>query len=316
MTAMAAAAPTASARHGIVLLTASVMPAMAIVSLVPVLPLLMREFTEVPGAAVLVPIMLTVPALCVALFSPLAGWVVDRIGRKPLLIGGLLGSRGPFGLYVLALPIALAAGIMLFEPAIRRHADERPHPFPLRLIMAPIAITLGVGLLFCTVLVQLGPILAVSGVTSPALMGVAGAAANIGIALGTAIFSRLSFGAGPRTLAVGLLIAALGYAGAGVAQGAPATAAFAVVACIGCGVLLPNMLTWPVRLLPPDARGRGTGSWTGMFFFGQFAAPIVAGPLAGPVGGLKSVLMLYAGLALLGALLAAFGSFGRTQLTR
>ena len=62
-------------RHGVVILAASVMPIMAIISLVPVLPLLEREFASVPGSAFLVPMALTIPALCVALFSPLAGWL-------------------------------------------------------------------------------------------------------------------------------------------------------------------------------------------------------------------------------------------------
>ena len=72
---------TAGARQGIVLLLASVMPIMAIISLVPVLPLLLEEFGDVAGAEVLVPIALTIPALCVALLSPVAGWLADRVGR-------------------------------------------------------------------------------------------------------------------------------------------------------------------------------------------------------------------------------------------
>ena len=65
----------ATTRHGVILMLTAVMPTMAIIALVPVLPLLLREFADVPGAAVLVPMALTVPALCVALFSPLAGWL-------------------------------------------------------------------------------------------------------------------------------------------------------------------------------------------------------------------------------------------------
>jgi len=80
----------AATRHGVVLLAASVMPVMAIISLVPVLPLLMREFAGVAGSEFLVPIALTIPALCVALFSPVAGWLADRIGRKILLVSALV----------------------------------------------------------------------------------------------------------------------------------------------------------------------------------------------------------------------------------
>jgi MFS family permease len=80
----------ATTRHGVILLMAAVMPIMAIISLVPVLPLLLQEFESTPGSQFLVPIALTVPALCVALFSPLAGWLSDRVGRKKLLVTALL----------------------------------------------------------------------------------------------------------------------------------------------------------------------------------------------------------------------------------
>lgn len=77
--------------QGIILILAAIMPVMAIISLVPVMPLLGREFGPVPGSKALVPILLTVPALCVAIFSGPAGWLSDRIGRKMLLFVALLG---------------------------------------------------------------------------------------------------------------------------------------------------------------------------------------------------------------------------------
>jgi MFS family permease len=81
---------TATTKHGVILMLASVMPAMAIISLVPVLPMLMKEFSSVKGYEFLVPIAMTVPALCVAVFSPVAGWLSDKVGRKPLLFMSLI----------------------------------------------------------------------------------------------------------------------------------------------------------------------------------------------------------------------------------
>lgn len=79
----------ATSLHGVLIILAAVMPVMAIISLVPVVPLLSKEFADVPGSDFLVPIALTVPALCLALFSPAAGWIADRVGRKSLLVGSL-----------------------------------------------------------------------------------------------------------------------------------------------------------------------------------------------------------------------------------
>ncbi|WP_294338802.1 MFS transporter [uncultured Sphingomonas sp.] len=382
----------AATRHGVILMASAVMPVMAIVSLVPVLPMLMREFAATPGAAVLVPMMLTVPALCVALFSPVAGWLSDRIGRKRLLVaalflygavgllplalpslplilaarialglteatimtvattligdyfdgerrerwitiqtavtslsailliatGGILGeafgSRGPFLLYVLALPIGAAAALTLFEPAATARVVARD-PFPFRAIASILGLTLGAALLFYTLMLQIGAVLEGVGVSSPAVIGAVGAAANLGVVLGALVFRRLGK-VSPRTmLAIGFALAAAGYIGVGTTGTFWPVAVMTVVASIGGGILLPALLTWVLRVLPPFARGRGTGLWTGTFFLGQFLAPILAIALTQATGGLQPTLMLLGWIAATGAAaLAAAGWKARRAL--
>ncbi|WP_237713973.1 MFS transporter [Novosphingobium sp. Rr 2-17] len=63
---------------------------MGLIVLVPVLPQMMVEFREVAGFEYLVPLMLTLPALCVAVLSPFAGLVVDKLGRRRTLIWALI----------------------------------------------------------------------------------------------------------------------------------------------------------------------------------------------------------------------------------
>jgi len=369
----------ASTRHGVILMLTAVMPTMAIIALVPVLPLLLREFADVPGSAVLVPMALTVPALCVALFSPLAGWMSDRLGRKRLLIGALvcyagfgllplllaslpailaarvalgvteavimtvatalvgdyfegerrerwvsiqiataslsaivliaaggalgevLGSRGPFWLYLLALPVAAAGALILFEPDRTRPAQRPADAQATRGIAGLVAITFGLGLLFYTIIVQLGPVIVATGVTSPALIGLAGAAANMGVMAGSLLFGRLKAAPGQRLLALGLPMVALGYVGVALSPDYYLTAASAVVICIGNGLMLPTMLAWVLRRLPPETRGRGTGIWTGAFFLAQFVAPILAAGLSGLLGGLSHSFLFFAAAAALSA---------------
>ena len=376
-------APQAGTRQGIIILSASVMPIMAIISLVPVLPMLMREFASVEGSEFLVPMALTIPALCVALFSPVAGWLSDRLGRKTLLVvalllyaafgiipwflddlfqiigarvalgiveaiimtvataligdyfvgerrekwialqvavgsiaaialiaiggglGELFGSRGPFLLYLVAIPIALAAAAILFEPEVKANdAGLAKTGFPYGAILPLVVTTLGVGIVFYTVIVQLGPILELSGAVSPGVIGLIGAGTNLGVGLGTFAFDRLKDKAGPMLLALGLAVAAIGYIGIGLSSVLPMIGAFAILACIGSGILLPNMLTWTMRRLPAEMRGRGTGMWTGAFFLGQFLAPIVAASAMQATGGLANALTVYAGLIAIGAIAA------------
>ncbi|MFF7844582.1 MFS transporter [Streptomyces ossamyceticus] len=68
------------------LMAGSCLPILGAVLIAPVLPKMQDHFASVPGAKALVPLALTVPALALALLAPFAGVVVDRLGRKRLLI--------------------------------------------------------------------------------------------------------------------------------------------------------------------------------------------------------------------------------------
>lgn len=63
---------------------------MAIVLLAPVLPKLMAEYAEVRGHEYLVPMVLTLPALCVAVLCPFAGMLGDYFGRRRLLLASFV----------------------------------------------------------------------------------------------------------------------------------------------------------------------------------------------------------------------------------
>ncbi|MEU1371458.1 MFS transporter [Streptomyces sp. NPDC005803] len=68
------------------LMAGSCLPVLGAVLLAPVLPRMRDHFEGVAGSEALVPLVLTVPALSLALLAPFAGVVVDRLGRKRLLI--------------------------------------------------------------------------------------------------------------------------------------------------------------------------------------------------------------------------------------
>lgn len=75
---------------GLSLLIPITLSVMAIVLLAPILPKMMAEFSHVPNFEYWVPMVLTVPALCVALLSPLAGILGDYFGRRRLLIASFV----------------------------------------------------------------------------------------------------------------------------------------------------------------------------------------------------------------------------------
>lgn len=83
----------------IVLLLTSTLTVMAGATIAPSLPAMENYFSGVENVEFWVRLVLTIPALAIVIGSPIAGQMVDRIGRKPLLIGsailyGLGGSSG------------------------------------------------------------------------------------------------------------------------------------------------------------------------------------------------------------------------------
>lgn len=83
----------------ITLLLASTLTVMAGATISPSLPAMQSYFNEVENVDFWVRLVLTIPALSIVIGSPVAGQMVDRLGRKSLLIGsavlyGLGGSSG------------------------------------------------------------------------------------------------------------------------------------------------------------------------------------------------------------------------------
>ncbi|HEX3847874.1 MAG TPA: MFS transporter [Steroidobacteraceae bacterium] len=79
---------TPGALQGIMLLLPITMAVMGISVLTPIVPLLLQQF---PGNEYLVMGgVITMPAIWVLLFSPAAGWLADRLGRRNLLVASMV----------------------------------------------------------------------------------------------------------------------------------------------------------------------------------------------------------------------------------
>ncbi|EIK94140.1 major facilitator family transporter [Pseudomonas sp. M47T1] len=76
----------AGALQAIVLVFTTQLPIMGIISIVPIIPLLAQHFSGHPQVALLIPLLIAAPSLCIALLSPLAGFLADKVGRRRLLL--------------------------------------------------------------------------------------------------------------------------------------------------------------------------------------------------------------------------------------
>ncbi len=97
------------------LLAASTLTIMAPTIVAPALPSIARAFADAPAVDVAVPLVLTLPALVIAVTAGAVGVVVDRRGRRPVLLAGILlyGAMGGTGLVVGTLPLLLAGRVGL-----------------------------------------------------------------------------------------------------------------------------------------------------------------------------------------------------------
>lgn len=83
--------------------------------LAPALPRMTAAYAAVPHAELLVKLVLTAPALGIVLAAPLAGWFLDHLGRKPVLVVAMLlfAVAGSSGLYLDSLYAILAGRVLL-----------------------------------------------------------------------------------------------------------------------------------------------------------------------------------------------------------
>ena len=72
--------------QGIVVVIAAFLPIIAIVAMGPAVPGMIEHFADDPDARASVPAMIGAPGLTMALLAPFAGLLVDRFGRRPLLL--------------------------------------------------------------------------------------------------------------------------------------------------------------------------------------------------------------------------------------
>ena len=81
------------------LLLGSAMTVLAGATIAPALPEMSRAFQDIPNADFLVRLLLTVPALFTAIGAPFSGLLLDRWGRKPVLVVAVIlyGVAGASG---------------------------------------------------------------------------------------------------------------------------------------------------------------------------------------------------------------------------
>jgi MFS family permease len=141
--------------QALVLLLSSCLAVLGAVLLAPVLPRIQDAFEGTPGVEALTPIVLTAPALVIGLTATFAGRIVDRVGRKRLLVGALVAyafvGTAPLWLPSLELIVVSRVLVGLTEAAIMTccttlladyfHGSQRDKYFGLQVVYTTVAAT-------------------------------------------------------------------------------------------------------------------------------------------------------------------------------
>jgi len=258
-----------------------------------------------------------------ARFMGWQGAAISAAGIVSVALGGVLAElswRAPFGIYLLALPIAILAWRVV--PARERvSASESPvrsstsrEPFPWRVLALTGGVMFLVMVFILLAATRLPFLLVEIGVRSPGLIGLTLALMTLASFPSGLFYGRVRSRLEPRAIAViALSLMGTGFAIISQADALPAVILGILVTGSGLGLVIPNQNVWLMAHVPEAARGRASGLMTTLLFAGQFVSPIVSGALLA----LMDLHALFLAFALgIGAVALALWVGGRTRCPR
>jgi MFS family permease len=211
-------------------------------------------------------------------------------------VGGLLGAmhgwRGPYFAYLIALVLLIGILVFTWEPkkdaaeaaaAQQAAAGAKVNWLPL---IGICAVTVLAAAMFYVTQIQASVALTQLGVTDPQRIGMLTSIASLGVPLGTLIFPFLFRVRVPHLLLCEFVLLGIGFYWMSKATDVNTFLIAAAINQVGAGMILPTLLTWAMRGLIFEVRGRGTGIWQSAFAIGQFISPIVIAMASPAVGGL------------------------------
>jgi MFS family permease len=364
------------------LLLASSLTVMSGATVSPSLPAMKQQFESAIAdpdlRTTLVKLVITLPALFIVIGSPIAGSIVDKFGRKPLLLitailYGFAGSSGlfleslpailvgraflgfavagvmvsattliadyysgparaafmglqsgfmglggvvfltlggalaqqnwhyPFGIYLLAWPIALLVFAFIIEPDsaeptrrersnshqsnLESETDLSSQSTPIGVMVIVYGLTTLSQIAFYLIPVQLPFFLDGLVKANPSQSGMAIALCTLFSAVASVTYGKLKQKMEFVTfLPIIFGLMGIGYLLIGQSSMWAQVLVGLAISGMGLGILMPNMSVWLSSAVPDNLRGRALGGLSTSMFLGQFLSPIVTQPLTKSMG--------------------------------
>ncbi|RZF59233.1 MFS transporter [Sphingomonas populi] len=232
-------------------------------------------------------------------------------GTLMIVAGGVLANvswRGPFFIYLLAIPALIATLIFIDEPLEERPlgTTRRHAAYPWKQVRVIGGVTLVASLIYYVEPLHVAALLAQNGVTLPSAAGLYQAITTVTYVVGALIYRKLHQKTIGMLLGIAGGLMGIGQIVLGIATSVAAVNLGALIQQLGAGMVIPTLLAWGQMLLPIEQRGRGMGIWATAFFTGTFLCPPLVTGLQSLVGGLSSAMIVVGVTSILAALLALF----------
>jgi MFS family permease len=218
---------------------------------------------------------------------------------------GHFGWRAVFLIYLLPLPMAFliwkaTRSLSLTSAEVDERGDVAGHiAFPWRRMSGICAVTLFGSILFYVLQLQGGLALASVGVTNSVVIGILGAVGAVGAISGTLLFRFAKHWQTAFLLALSFLLIGAGLLGMGLSRNPGLMTASHFLGQIGCGLLLPTLITWSIRGLAFEVRGRGVGLAQGVYASGQFVSGIIFSILMSKTGDVRGAFFILSSISVM-----------------
>lgn len=223
-----------------------------------------------------------------ARFMGWQGAAISAAGIASVAGGGLLaelGWRVPFLIYLLALPVAVLAWIVVPLRKVRP-ADASvegagsSEPFPWRVLILTAGIMFLVMIFILLAATRLPFLLNKIGVVSPGLIGLTLALMTVASFPTGLFYGRVRARMESRAIAVvALMLMGSGFAVISQSGTLAPVIVGILVTGTGLGLIIPNQNVWLMAHVPAAFRGRASGLMTTCLFAGQFVSPLISGVL-------------------------------------
>jgi MFS family permease len=199
-----------------------------------------------------------------------------------LSLSGNLASIGwnyPFLVYTIPILMTVMAFFIIYEPPVKTLLNDESKTIntegmPWKTVSLLFIVTLIFAVLYFVYTIHFSLALDAMGIKDKKQLGNMSAIASTAVPLGALIFRAVAHRPTWQQIALIGIFFTIGLIGIGLSKDGVTAITVGWIQQLGCGMTIPVLVAWALKILPEHFRGRGMGFWSSGFFLGQFLNPV------------------------------------------